>query len=148
MALEGGCRCGASRYTLEHGALPVTYTCHCLDCQTMSGAAFTMQAPVLLERLSVEGETLDWAHPNSRGQVTTQLFCATCKTRLFSTNEGRPNIALLRAGTLDRSGELEPAVHMWVKRKQPWVGLPADSETYTEAVPADRLMALLVPNLS
>jgi hypothetical protein len=78
------------------------------------------------------------AHPNSRGDVTIQRFCAVCKTRLYSTNEGRSGTAVIRAGTLDDSGALVPTVHMWAKRKQAWIGLPLDTEIYDEAIPPDR----------
>ena len=40
---EGGCRCGAVRYKLALDTLPLTYACHCLDCQTWSGSAFSQQ---------------------------------------------------------------------------------------------------------
>lgn len=41
--VQGGCRCGAVRYKLALDALPRTYACHCRDCQTWSGSAFSQQ---------------------------------------------------------------------------------------------------------
>jgi AraC-like DNA-binding protein len=41
--IRGGCRCGAVRYTLALDALPRTYACHCRDCQTWTGSAFSQQ---------------------------------------------------------------------------------------------------------
>ena len=148
MSLSGACRCGACRYTLDYQNLPVAYACHCLDCQTMSGASFTLQMPILLSRLHTDGNFIGWAHPNSRGDVSTQRFCAVCKTRLNSTNDGRPTIALIRAGTLDESANIVPAVHMWTKRKQAWIELPDNAEADEEAIPAERLKALFAPNYS
>lgn len=46
MAIAGGCRCGAVRYTLAMDTLPRTYACHCHYCQTWSGSAFSQQAIV------------------------------------------------------------------------------------------------------
>jgi hypothetical protein len=131
---------------LDYSALPITYACHCLNCQTMSGSGFVLQALVPLSRFSIEGGVMEWSHTNSQGKVTTQRFCMVCKTRLYSTNDGRPGIALVRAGTLDESGEIIPAVHMWVRRKQSWIGLPAQAETYDEAIPPDRVTAIFAPN--
>lgn len=148
MALSGGCRCGACRYTLDYPAVPVTYACHCLNCQTMSGASFVLQAMVPASRLSTTGEVVEWAHPNAQGKLTTQRFCAVCKTRLYSVSEGRPGIALIRAGTLDNSAEILPAVHMWTKRKQSWVGLPTGAEAYDEGMPPERVKAIFAPNVA
>jgi hypothetical protein len=148
MALLGGCRCGACRYTLDYPTAPASYACHCLDCQTMSGASFTLQAIVPLSRFDISGECIEWAHPNSRGDVTTQCFCAVCKTRLYSTNEGRPGTAIIRVGTLDDSSAVIPRLHLWAKRKQKWIGLPPDAEVYDEAIPADRAKVCFATNFA
>lgn len=148
MVLTGGCRCGACRYTLDYDMAPASYACHCLNCQTMSGGGFGLQALVPLSRFAITGDLIDWTRPNSRGSVVAHWFCAECKTRLHSTSEERPGVTLLRAGTLDDSSGLTPAAHMWVKRKLPWIGLPADSETYDEGIPPERLMAIFAPNLA
>jgi hypothetical protein len=112
----------------------------------MSGASFVLQVLVPLSRFHINGETIEWTHPNSQGKVTAQRFCAACKTRIYSTNEGRPGFALVRAGTLDDSELIVPTVHMWAKRKQAWITLPAGHEAYAEAIPADRLSAIFAPN--
>ena len=108
----------------------------------MSGASFSLQSLVSLSRLAIAGEMIDWEHPNSAGQIVKQCFCAVCKTRLYSTNEGRPGMALVRAGTLDNSAIIAPAVHAWVKRRQTWFSLPIEAEVHDENVPQDRMMAL------
>jgi hypothetical protein len=148
MALSGGCRCGACRYTLDYEALPMTYACHCRDCQTMSGSALAIQAMVPLAKLAFSGATLGWEHPNSTGKITTQIFCAQCRTRIYSTNEGRPGVALIRAGTLDESADLIPTVHIWASRKQPWIQLDDDVEAYAENAPGERMITLLAPNFA
>lgn len=148
MTLAGSCRCGDCSYVLDRTDMPVTYACHCLDCQTMTGSAFSLQAVVPLSRLKIEGVTIDWAHENSRGAVTTQRFCRTCKTRIYSTNEGRAGVAILRAGTLDDSQSIVPVAHMWVKRKQPWIELPVGADRYEESIPGDRAMTLFAPNFA
>ncbi len=148
MAYSGGCRCGACRYQLNYDQLPVSYVCHCLDCQTMTGSAFSLHALVRADRFACEGELLAWDHANSQGKVTSQKFCAACKTRLYSTNEGRPGTVIVRMGTLDESQKILPAVHVWVKRKQNWIGLPAEAETYVEGIPPDRAKAIMRPNFA
>lgn len=146
MSFYGCCVCGVCRYTLDVASLPVAYACYCLDCQTMSGSGFTLQSIIPVSLLSMTGETIDWTRENARGNIVTHRFCASCKTRLFSTNEERPGVAILRMGTLQDSSDVVPAVHMWVKRRQPWIGLPPDAETYPESVPAARMKILFAPN--
>jgi hypothetical protein len=51
-------------------------------------------------------------------RTSRQRFCAVCHTRVFNTNTRRPGIAVLRAGTLDRSEELDCVLHIFVRHKQ------------------------------
>jgi len=55
--IEGGCRCGAVRYRLASTQLPRAYACHCLDCQTWSGSAFSLNALLPEDGFSVSGRT-------------------------------------------------------------------------------------------
>jgi hypothetical protein len=148
MALAGGCRCKAFRYILEYVRPPLSYACHCLDCQTMSGSAFALQMIIPHPRFSPVGELIEWAHPNRRGTTTRQQFCSMCKTRIYSTSNERVGMLTLRAGTLDESDTLSPVAHMWVKRKQSWLQISMDDETYEEGIPAERMKILFAPNFS
>lgn len=52
-------------------------------------------------------------------------------------------MVVVRAGTLDRSDELDIVAHIWVKRKQPWLKLPEGVATWPEgAQPAELLKVL------
>lgn len=148
MSFHGGCRCGACRYVLDFAVLPASYACHCLDCQTMTGSVASLHAVVPLTRFVIEGALEGWARINGEGTRTTHYVCAECKTRIHSTNEGRPGLAILRTGTLDDSIDVVPVVHMWTKSKQAWVGLPEGAEAYAEAIPPDRLKAVFTINLT
>jgi hypothetical protein len=148
MTFSGHCRCRAVSYVLEAAALPSSYACHCLDCQTQSGSAFTIQLPLKEDRLKFQGDLVHWEHKDSRGKLTTQSFCALCMTRLYSINSGRPGIAMLRGGTLDTSDQLSPKLHIWVKRKQQWIGLPPEAETYQEGAPIDRMQSAFAANFA
>ncbi|HEV2594630.1 MAG TPA: GFA family protein [Sphingomicrobium sp.] len=148
MALAGGCRCGACRYELDYDSIPATYACHCLDCQKMTGSGFSEHAMIPADRFRIEGDVVQWDHPNSQRKVTSQRFCAVCKTRLYSSNEGRPGVVIVRMGTLDESTQIVPLVHLWVKRKQTWIGLPAGAETFEEGIPAERAKEIIAANFS
>lgn len=143
--IQGGCRCGAVRYTLALAALPRTYACHCRDCQTWSGSAFTQQTFLPQEALTVTGPLVVYELTNASGRVSTQRMCGVCHTRVFNSNSARPGVVVVRGGTLDRSDELDVVAHIWVKRKQPWLQLPADVPAWPEAAPLAELLQALEP---
>lgn len=132
MTIEGGCRCGAARYTLALDRLPPVYCCHCRDCQTWSGSAFSMQAVVGEGAIAATGPIVEYASTSPGGSTSRQRLCGTCHTRLWNTNSARPGLAVVRAGSLDASDTLVPRAHIWVKRKQPWVVLN-DVPSFAEA---------------
>jgi hypothetical protein len=141
--IEGGCRCGAVRYTLALDALPLTYACHCRDCQTWSGSAFSQQTFLPEAALSVSGPLVVYELDNASGRISTQRMCGVCHTRIYNSNSARPGIVVVRAGTLDRSDELDVVAHIWVKRKQHWLNLPEGIPNWPEgAPPAELLQAL------
>ena len=143
--LAGGCRCGAIRYTLADKAMPPVYCCHCRDCQTWSASAFSEQAVVRDGDLTVTaGKPMTYAFASPSGATSRQYVCGTCHTRLYNTNSARPGIVLVRAGTLDASDTLEPRAHIWVKRKQPWIDLPAGVPAFPENAPPDIFRAILI----
>lgn len=143
--LQGGCRCGAVRYTLALEALPRTYACHCRDCQTWSGSAFSQQAFLPEASLRVTGPLAVYELTTPSGRTSIQRMCAVCHARVYNSNSARPGIVVLRAGTLDRSDELDIVAHIWVKRKQPWLTLPESVPAWSEAAPVAELVQALAP---
>lgn len=133
---EGGCACGKVRYVLRHTGGMQPYACHCRDCQTRSGSAFMLNLHVSLDKLAITGELVAASVAKPDGSVVTQHACPTCLTRIYSSSEARPGTGILRAGTLDASDQLEPAVHLWTSRKQPWITLPGRVYSH-ETQPSD-----------
>jgi hypothetical protein len=142
MAIEGSCRCGAVRYSIALDALPPVYACHCHICQRASGSAFSLQALVAEDSLTVDGPIV--VHEiTTEDRVSIQRFCGVCRARVYNTNTRRPGIAVVRAGTLDRSEELECKAHIYTDFRQRWVTLPADVPQWGEAAPIDAFIAAL-----
>jgi len=136
--ITGGCRCGTIRYDLMLDRLPPVYCCHCRDCQTWTGSAFSQQAVVHEGDLVVNvGEPVEYAFTSPSGSLSRQYACATCHTRLYNTNSARPGLVIVRAGTLDASDRLEAVLHIWTKRKQPWIAFAADVPAFPESAPAE-----------
>ena len=130
--LTGGCLCGAVRYTLREGTRLKPYACHCSDCQTRTGSAFSEHMLFVKADLDIAGE-LDFGEFEQPSGAHSRIYgCARCKARIYAVNDSRQGMASLRCGTLDNSSDLVPAAHVWVKSKQPWIGLPDDAKTMDE----------------
>ena len=140
--ITGGCHCGACRYTLALAALPGAYACHCLTCQTWSGSAFSEQVLIAEGAISIDGPITEYIFQSPSGSQSHQRMCGVCHVRLYNTNTMRPGLAVIRAGSLDRSDELDVPLHIWVKRKQPWVSLPPGVASYAEGPPPEALLPL------
>lgn len=143
MAVAGGCRCGAARYRLAVDAMPPTYACHCTVCQRTTGASFAHQMMVREDALSVEGELVEVAHLTRSGSRSIQRYCAACLTRIYNTNEARPGLAIVRAGTVDGSEHLSPRMHIFTSTRQPWIALPTDVPAYDDMPPMEAWLALM-----
>jgi len=124
--LTGGCLCGAVRYSVRPGFRLKPYACHCTDCQRRSGSAFAIQLGVMAADLTIEGETITGFHVQPSGAKAGIHACKQCLTRIYTDSDQRPGIANLRAGTLDTSRDMVPALHLWIASKQPWLTLPDD----------------------
>lgn len=142
MTIGGGCRCGAVRYELAIEEIPPAYACHCLQCQTWSGSAFSEQLLLREDQVSVTGPVVPY-DLTTEDRTSHQRMCGTCHTRLYNTNTRRPGIAVIRAGTLDDSHLIEVVAHIWVVRKQPWLALPEGARAWPEGAPPAELAAAL-----
>ena len=143
---EGGCACGAVRYTLKPGFRVKPYACHCSLCQKRVGSAFSHHMLVMRSDLELTGDIDRGQITQPSGTVTTVFGCSQCKSRVMGQNGDRPGMANLRVGTLDRAGRFPPAAHLWVSSKQPWVALPDDVPQFDEQPRTDEeWMELLGP---
>jgi hypothetical protein len=144
MAIEGGCRCGRVRYRAALPALPRVYACHCLDCQTWSGSAFSLQFILPEDQLQVSGEPALFELTSPDGSRTSrQRACPVCFTRVYNTNTRRPGLAVVRAGTLDDSNQLQIVAHIWAKRKLDGVEISEGVPAWPEGAPPEDFAAAL-----
>lgn len=142
--IEGGCRCGRVRYCLNIQHLPKAYACHCRDCQTWSGSAFSLNFVLPEDQLVVTGEPAIFELLSPDGErISRQRACPVCFTRLFNTNTARPGMVGIRAGTLDRSDELVIGAHIWTKRKLAGLELPEGTPAWLEGAPPAEFIAAL-----
>ena len=126
---EGRCACGAVRYRLTAEPLFV-HCCHCLNCQRQTGSAFVINALIEKDRLELlSGEPVAVPVPRDDGSQQTIVRCPSCQIALWSFYT-RPDVAFVRAGTLETPSSVKPDVHIYTRSKLPWVTLPASTPAF------------------
>jgi hypothetical protein len=124
---EGGCRCGAVRFTCTVEPIACGY-CHCRDCQYASGGPFSTVVLAPRSGVEIDGETKSFSVEAASGNTVTRRFCPECGTPLFSELSANADLLVIKAGTLDDPTWLKPAMHIWTESAQPWTemgdGLP------------------------
>lgn len=135
--LNGSCQCGAVTYSVSAEPL-FTYACHCGSCQKRTGSAFSLGLVVATEAMELTGALTAWSRVSEQGNTNTRYSCASCGNIIYGIGDTNPGLAKLQPGTLDDTSAVEPDVHMWTSRKQPWLILP-DRVPRFETQPEDGL---------
>jgi hypothetical protein len=119
--VAGGCACGAVRYELT-AAPYALFACHCADCQTITGSAFSLAMPIPSDALQItRGELKSWVRTAGSGRRIPQYFCGECGTRIYTAPPGPVVSLTLRPGTLDDTSWLRPVAAIWRSSAQPHV---------------------------
>jgi hypothetical protein len=127
--MSGGCACGAIRYEITSFPL-LLYSCHCTDCQTISGSACALNMPVATTGFRiVTGQPKAWRRLSPSGAAVISWFCGDCGGRLYGERQSRPESMTIRAGTLDDTSWLVPVAHTFMKSVQPWLRPALSSDT-------------------
>ena len=112
-----------ARVTYSADAEPVAQAvCHCTDCQRQTGNPFSVIVAVPRAAFNVEGSTLaSFATTGEdHGGDTQRNFCSACGSPVFSIAAVMPEVAFIKAGSLDDASWLQPAVEVWTSSAQPW----------------------------
>ena len=121
MPITGRCLCGGVTYSVD--AEPVVQAaCHCTDCQRQSGSPFSVIVGVPRGAFHVEGSTLSsfTTIGEDHGGETQRNFCSRCGAPVFSDAAVAPELVFIKAGSLDDSSWLQPAIEVWTSSAQPW----------------------------
>jgi hypothetical protein len=84
MKLEGGCLCGAIRYSIG-GKPRFVSQCCCRDCQRATGTGHTTIIGILRSDLSVRGAPATYTSKGDSGGEVTRHFCGICGGRLYTS---------------------------------------------------------------
>ena len=132
IALEGGCLCGAIRYTADRAPLK-SMICHCTSCRRSSGAPIVawLTLPICDFTWSQGSPTIHRSSPK-----VDRTFCGTCGTSLTYAHCDRPEEIDVTTATLDDPDVFPPVHHSWLEDGVRWLrfgdGLPAHLRTSAE----------------
>jgi hypothetical protein len=128
--LTGGCTCEAVRFQVN--AMPLlVYACHCTECQRWSGSAFSLSMPVAASSFSLtRGAPRPYRRIGTSGIESTCWFCGHCGGRAYGQRDIRPEIVVIRAGTLDDTSWLRPIAHVYLRSAQAWERIPNNAECF------------------
>jgi len=114
------CACGAIRY--QSAASPVVMLhCHCRDCQQSSGGPFSSFVVVPTEAFKLlQGSLRFHASPSQMGGKTHRGFCPDCGSPILAKPDSAPNLAAIRAASLDDPSWFKPQVDVWTSDAHSW----------------------------
>ncbi|MET7751435.1 GFA family protein [Micromonospora sp. NPDC005367] len=120
-ARTGRCLCGAVSYRFDVEPEAIVL-CHCGHCQRHSGAAFTVNVLVAREALEIKGAPRSHQTVGiENGNLRDRLFCGECGTPILTVLHERPDLMIVKAGTLDDPSGLKPSAEVWWRRAQDWI---------------------------
>ncbi len=119
---EGGCHCGAVRYTCTREP-ELTFYCHCKDCQKTTGSPFSVELMIADEGLAIDGPLESYVVQGDSGKPVTRWNCARCGSGLYLECAADPGYVFLKAGSLDEAGWVRPEMHIYTSAKQPWTNI-------------------------
>ena len=84
----------------------------------------------------ITGQTQDYLSKADSGSHMHRRFCPVCGTQVFSAAEERPNLIVVRAGTLDDPSIAAPQGTIWTASAPPWARIDLERPHYTGQPPA------------
>ena len=118
-SLEGGCLCGAIRYTLRGPTLFVSQ-CACKDCQKATGTGHTTIVGIHRSQLELSAPLATYTNTGDTGGSVTRHFCGTCAGRLFTSGDLPGEFIMVQAGSLDNPGAVSPENVIYMKDAVAW----------------------------
>jgi hypothetical protein len=137
MILEGSCRCGAVRFSLDSHTPYPFMRCYCSICRkTAGGGGYAINIMGVAKSLRVTGKKdlhiyrAKLASGEEKGALMTSSgrrhFCGRCASALWLSDPTWPELVHPFASAIDTALPTPPElVHIMLKYKAPWVEVTA-----------------------
>jgi hypothetical protein len=127
--LEGGCFCGAVRYSVRDEFV-YAFNCHCSNCRRATGAAFKPLAGIERDKLRItQGQDTLLIYGDER--ASHDVHCKLCGSLLFCVVRNGA-YAHVTMGTLIDTPSIRPSAHIFVGSKAPWYSITDDLPQHDE----------------
>lgn len=127
LLLDGGCHCGAVRYSIKAKPLAIN-ACHCDDCKKLSGGPFGLYLHVPKAALRIErGAFHAFRRTGGSGNQISVERCTECGSRMWHLPDAAPDLVILCAGTLDDSTWAVPTSHIYIEDAADDVAIASDA---------------------
>ena len=123
---RAACSCGQLQVTIEGDPSRIAL-CHCLACQSRTGAVISNQARFRRDQVTISGKSTEWMRTAESGNALTYHFCPTCGSTVYWENEGFPGQVNIAIGNFADPNFPAPTIAVWEQSRHPWVSLPPDT---------------------
>jgi len=123
----GSCLCGDVQYSISSDPMAVRI-CWCKDCQKIA-ANGTVNILVSTESINHSGRLEGYVNTADSGDQMTRRFCPRCGTHVFSNSSSRPDLTVVRAGTLSDPSSIRPTMNIWISSAPDWACIDKGLET-------------------
>lgn len=135
LPITGGCLCKAVRYSVS-GQPVASRQCWCRDCQYFGAGSSTVNVIFNVSDVALTGDIKLFTSQADSGNTMLRGFCPSCGTPVTSASSARPELVILRAGTLDHPEAITPAMNIWTDSAPAWAHLdPAVPATPRQPAP-------------
>lgn len=121
--IEGGCFCGALRYSIK-GPVAHVVNCHCTMCRRTSGAPFVTWLVAPIQNFTYTQGTPKTLQSSEDGQ---RFFCETCGTPVACINGKAAEHVDITLGSLDHPEAYAPNMESFTDTKLAWVQVSVEN---------------------
>ncbi len=129
--VEGGCLCGAIRYSSQLAPYDVGY-CHCRLCQRSSGAPVSVWASFPVDAFSYTYGTPRIFKSSEYGQ---REFCGDYGSQLLFRETVSIKYVDINFGTIDKPTQVKPVCHIWTERQLGWFNITDELPRHRQDLP-------------
>jgi hypothetical protein len=116
---EGGCACGAVRYSTDADPLMAGH-CQCRKCQQLSGAGHTSFAVFPAAAVTVTGKLNYWSYKADSGAASSRGHCPNCGSMVLGKPGSVKDVLGVNLGSLDDPSKITPQMVFYNAMAQPW----------------------------
>jgi len=110
---------------VAEGEPSAVVACHCIECQRRTGSVLGVGAYFPAERLTLSGETKQFARPTDSGQPFVTHFCPNCGTSVYWRADKLPGLVGVAVGAFADPSFPLPERSVWEQSRHAWVEVPS-----------------------